>query len=123
VVFRWKDTEPVQVAKDLRLPRFHLEKVEPGTCNSKTNTGEYSCLKVDLLFRRDFSYYLVQIYFPCAMLIIVSWFSFWLDPQAAPARVSLGITTLLTMATQTSSINNTLPPVSYTKVPAVNSLH
>ena len=122
-MFRWKDTEPVQVATDLRLPRFHLEKLQTGSCNSVTNTGEYSCLKVDLLFRRDFSYYLVQIYFPCAMLIIVSWFSFWLDPQAAPARVSLGITTLLTMATQTSSLNNTLPPVSYTKVPAVNSLN
>lgn len=50
------------------------------------------------------------------MLVIVSWVSFWLDQNAVPARVSLGVTTLLTMSTQTSSINNTLPPVSYTKV-------
>ncbi|KAG1670324.1 Glutamate-gated chloride channel [Nymphon striatum] len=45
----------------------------------------------------------------------VSWVSFWLDQNAIPARVSLGVTTLLTMATQTSSINSSLPPVSYTK--------
>ncbi|MCL4137457.1 UNVERIFIED_CONTAM: hypothetical protein GTU68_042087 [Idotea baltica] len=50
------------------------------------------------------------------MLVIVSWVSFWLDQNAVPARVSLGVTTLLTMSTQTSSINQTLPPVSYTKV-------
>lgn len=50
------------------------------------------------------------------MLVIVSWVSFWLDQSAVPARVSLGVTTLLTMATQTSGINQTLPPVSYTKV-------
>lgn len=79
-------------------------------------TGEYSCLKVDLLFKREFSYYLIQIYIPCCMLVIVSWVSFWLDQSAVPARVSLGVTTLLTMATQTSGINASLPPVSYTKV-------
>lgn len=78
-------------------------------------TGEYSCLKVDLIFKREFSYYLIQIYIPCCMLVIVSWVSFWLDPNAIPARVSLGVTTLLTMATQISGINASLPPVSYTK--------
>lgn len=52
--------------------------------------GEYSCLKVDLLFKREFSYYLIQIYIPCCMLVIVSWVSFWLDQSAVPARVSLG---------------------------------
>ena len=78
--------------------------------------GMYSCLKVNLLFKREFSYYLIQIYVPCCMLVIVSWVSFWLDANAVPARVSLGVTTLLTMATQTTGINNSLPPVSYTKV-------
>jgi anionic glutamate receptor len=78
-------------------------------------SGEYSCLKVDLQFKREFSYYLIQIYIPCCMLVIVSWVSFWLDPNAIPARVSLGVTTLLTMATQISGINSSLPPVSYTK--------
>lgn len=78
-------------------------------------TGEYSCLTVNLDFKREFSYYLIQIYIPCCMLVIVSWVSFWLDPNAIPARVSLGVTTLLTMATQISGINASLPPVSYTK--------
>ncbi|KAK4871607.1 hypothetical protein RN001_015731 [Aquatica leii] len=115
LVFLWKETDPVQVVKNLHLPRFTLEKFLTDYCNSKTNTGEYSCLKVDLLFKREFSYYLIQIYIPCCMLVIVSWVSFWLDQGAVPARVSLGVTTLLTMATQTSGINASLPPVSYTK--------
>ncbi|XP_020294681.1 glutamate-gated chloride channel isoform X7 [Pseudomyrmex gracilis] len=115
LVFLWKEGDPVQVVKNLHLPRFTLEKFLTDYCNSKTNTGEYSCLKVDLLFKREFSYYLIQIYIPCCMLVIVSWVSFWLDQAAVPARVSLGVTTLLTMATQTSGINASLPPVSYTK--------
>jgi len=113
--YQWKTVDPVQITKDLHLPRFTLEKYVSDYCNIKTNTGEYSCLTVDLTFKREFSYYLLTIYVPCCMLVIVSWVSFWLDPNAVPARVSLGVTTLLTMSTQQASINNSLPPVAYTK--------
>ena len=37
------------------------------------DAGEYSCLTVDLTFKREFSYYLLTIYVPCCMLVIVSW--------------------------------------------------
>lgn len=37
------------------------------------------------------------------------------DPNSAAARVALGVTSLLTMSRQISSINASLPPVSYTK--------
>ncbi|CAL4064227.1 unnamed protein product, partial [Meganyctiphanes norvegica] len=116
LIFQWtKESEPIQVPKNLHLPRFTLEHYETGGCNSKTNTGEYSCLIVNLIFKREFSYYLIQYYIPCCMLVIVSWVSFWLDPYAVSARVSLGVTTLLTMSTQNAGINQSLPPVSYTK--------
>ncbi|XP_074598820.1 glutamate-gated chloride channel-like isoform X2 [Brevipalpus obovatus] len=114
--FLWRENEPVQLNKsNLDLPRFLFKKHRLEPCRSVTNTGEYPCLKMWLHFKREFSYYLIQIYMPCCMLVIVSWVSFWLDPNAIPARVSLGVTTLLTMATQISGINATLPPVSYIK--------
>ena len=37
--FVWKDGDPVQVVKNLHLPRFTLEKFLTDSCNSKTNTG------------------------------------------------------------------------------------
>ena len=113
--FTWKGKMPVQMKDGLNLPRFTLETYQTDVCTSYTTTGIYSCLRVDLIFKREFSYYLIQIYIPCCMLVIVSWVSFWLDPNAIPARVSLGVTTLLTMATQISGINASLPPVSYIK--------
>ena len=114
-MYKWKDVDPVQIVPGLHLPRFTLEQYKSAYCNVITNTGEYSCLKVELIFKREFSYYLITIYVPCCMLVIVSWVSFWLDQHAIPARVSLGVTTLLTMSTQTSGISAQLPPVSYTK--------
>jgi len=115
LVFLWKETTPVQVVHPLSLPRFKLIKSKTDYCTSKTNTGEYSCIYVDLIFKREFSYYLILIYVPCCMLVIVSWVSFWIDPNSTAARVLLGVTSLLTMSRQNSGINASLPPVSYTK--------
>ena len=49
------------------------------------------------------------------MMVIVSWVSFWIDPNSTAARVTLGIITILSMSRQISGINASLPPVSYTK--------
>lgn len=37
--YLWKSLEPVQIVKDLHLPRFTLEKYISDYCNIKTNTG------------------------------------------------------------------------------------
>ncbi|KHN81457.1 Glutamate-gated chloride channel [Toxocara canis] len=117
IKYEWKVTNPIQQKEGLRqsLPSFELQDVLTDYCTSKTNTGEYSCLRTKMILRREFSYYLLQLYIPSFMLVIVSWVSFWLDKDSVPARVTLGVTTLLTMTTQSSGINAKLPPVSYTK--------
>uniref|UniRef100_A0A183C7X5 Ig-like domain-containing protein n=1 Tax=Globodera pallida TaxID=36090 RepID=A0A183C7X5_GLOPA len=117
IEYRWKEQDPVQLKDGLEssLPSFQLTNVSTTSCTSNTNTGTYSCLRTVLTLKRQFSYYLLQLYIPSTMLVIVSWVSFWLDRTAVPARVTLGVTTLLTMTTQTSGINAKLPPVSYSK--------
>ena len=49
------------------------------------------------------------------MIVVMSWVSFWLNRGAAPARVGLGVTTVLTMTTLISSTNSALPKISYVK--------
>lgn len=46
LVFQWKEGDPVQVIKNLHLPRFTLEKFRTNYCNSKTNTGRYQQVKL-----------------------------------------------------------------------------
>ena len=45
-------------------------------------TGAYSCLRVVLTFARQLSFFIVTIYIPCFMIVIVSWMSFWIDHKA-----------------------------------------
>lgn len=116
VKYMWKLPDPVQMADNLLLPGgFELANYTDDRCDIKTSTGLYSCLTVKLTFKRQLSYYILTIYIPTLMIVLVSWMSFWLDHKSAPARVALAVTTLLAMSTTTSSINNSLPPVAYTK--------
>uniref|UniRef100_A0A3B5BIM3 Glycine receptor alpha 3 n=1 Tax=Stegastes partitus TaxID=144197 RepID=A0A3B5BIM3_9TELE len=64
---------------------------------------------------RQMGYYLIQMYIPSLLIVILSWVSFWINMDAAPARVALGITTVLTMTTQSSGSRTSLPKVSYVK--------
>ncbi len=59
---------------------------------------------------------MVQTYIPSSLIVAISWVSFWIDPNAVPARVTLSFTTLLTLTTQAAAIRMGLPAVSYAKV-------
>lgn len=55
------------------------------------------------------------MYIPSMLIVMLSWISFWLNVNAVPGRISLGVLTVLTMTQQSSTVNATLPRVSYTK--------
>jgi hypothetical protein len=61
--------------------------------------------------KRDIRYYIIQVYVPSILIVALSWVSFWLDLDAIPARVSLGVLTALTLNTHGSSIQAQLPKV------------
>ena len=42
-------------------------------------------------------YYIIQVYVPSSLIVVMSWVSFYLDRNSAPARVGLGVTTVLTV--------------------------
>lgn len=65
--------------------------------------------------RRDRSYYLIQVYLPSGLIVILSWIGFWISYDAVPARLSLSVITVLTISTQTGDVRTQLPPVSYIK--------
>ena len=56
------------------------------------------------------------------MMMIMMLISFWIKPEAVPARVTLGVTSLLTLSTQHANSQKSLPPVSYIKVTSSSSI-
>ena len=85
---------------------------------------------------RQQGFYILQIYTPCTLIVVMSWVSFWINKEASPARVGLGrlgrrslvrmstwssrsgselagIMTVLTMSTLGLGGRDELPKVSY----------
>ncbi|KAL4640516.1 glycine receptor subunit alpha-3-like [Arapaima gigas] len=116
LIFEWQKSGPVQVAEGLTLPQFILkDETDLRYCTKHYNTGRFTCIEVRFHLERQMGYYLIQMYIPSLLIVILSWVSFWINMDAAPARVALGITTVLTMTTQSSGSRTSLPKVSYVK--------
>ncbi|XP_062851595.1 glycine receptor subunit alpha-3 [Trichomycterus rosablanca] len=116
LIFEWQEHGPVQVAEGLTLPQFILkDESDLRYCTKHYNTGKFTCIEVRFHLERQMGYYLIQMYIPSLLIVILSWVSFWINMDAAPARVALGITTVLTMTTQSSGSRTSLPKVSYVK--------
>ncbi|KAK7498706.1 hypothetical protein BaRGS_00010083, partial [Batillaria attramentaria] len=139
--FRWRSHSPMQWNPTMVLPQFRLEGLHPRNCSesstsdpskdcdnntqncteTKDATGSssyyegFTCIAVDFYLKRNLGYYMITIYIPSVLIVMLSWVSFWLSVDAVPARISLGILTVLTMTTQTSVAVSSLPKVSYVK--------
>ena len=107
---------PLDVDKGIELPQLELISTKNDDCTTEYSTGKFTCLEVVFIFKRRLGYYLFHTYVPTCLIVIMSWISFWIKPEAVPARVTLGVTSLLTLSTQHANSQKSLPPVSYIKV-------
>ncbi|CAH8559775.1 unnamed protein product [Schistosoma turkestanicum] len=116
--FIWNHEKPVELAEKLQLSEFETpQKFDTNDCSSgySTSTGQYTCLNATFELQRQLGSYLATTYIPNILIIMVSWLSFWVNVDSAPARVPLGLLSLLGILTQAISVSSTLPRVSYIK--------
>ncbi|XP_055526840.1 gamma-aminobutyric acid receptor alpha-like [Wyeomyia smithii] len=141
VLYRWNsDRSAVAIAEDMKLSQFDLIDCPAGNAtdrvvhstasagaavlstvddvnemdpDSKLYVSEYSMLLVSFHLQRHMGNFLIQVYGPCVLLVVLSWVSFWLNREATADRVSLGITTVLTMTFLGLEARTDLPKVPY----------
>ncbi|XP_019633790.1 PREDICTED: gamma-aminobutyric acid receptor subunit beta-like [Branchiostoma belcheri] len=112
LVYYWKDgLDSVEGFSNSYLPYFSIHN------RTITETSdEYAYLYFSFELHRKVAYFMIHTFIPPILIVILSWVSFWVDHRSVAARVTLGITTVLSM---TNIIMNdpttTLPKVSYSK--------
>jgi len=75
--------------------------------------GSYSCLAAVFRLQRKIGQFVMQSYIPSVLIVVLSWVGFWINKNCDPARVSLGVTTVLTMTTVSAASKDVR--VSYLK--------
>ncbi|XP_019640241.1 PREDICTED: glycine receptor subunit alpha-1-like [Branchiostoma belcheri] len=124
--FRWGvppalDRGFAKSAVILRLPGVHsqlrLEVLEMlaytnSYLEKATDIHTFTTGEMRFTLVRRLRYHLLQTYMPCFFIVFMGWINFWLDMDSPPARVSLGVTTVLTIITQSAQTSR-IPEVSY----------
>lgn len=77
--------------------------------------GNFTTITVSYTFQRRLGYYLLQVFVPDILIVLISWIVFWMSPDNAGDRLTIGITTILTIMFLSGAINASMPPVSYAK--------
>uniref|UniRef100_A0A8C5LR73 GABA(C) receptor n=1 Tax=Leptobrachium leishanense TaxID=445787 RepID=A0A8C5LR73_9ANUR len=113
----WKrGNESLKTDEHISLSQFFIEEFSASSGLALySSTGWYNRLFINFILRRHIFFFLLQSYFPAMLMVMLSWVSFWIDRRAVPARVSLGITTVLTMSTIITGLSASMPQVSYIK--------
>ncbi|KAG7515771.1 gamma-aminobutyric acid receptor subunit rho-3-like [Solea senegalensis] len=94
---------------------FSSFPLDTQNCSLELESCWYNRLYINFILRRHIFFFMLQTYFPTMLMVMLSWVSFWIDRRAVPARVSLGITTVLTMTTIITGVSASMPQVSYVK--------
>ncbi|KAK6014166.1 Neurotransmitter-gated ion-channel ligand binding domain protein, partial [Ostertagia ostertagi] len=76
IIYHWHDANAVTIDENVHLAHFSI--------------GNYSRLSAYFTFKRNLGFYLIQIYFPSSLIVVISWVSFWLNREAVQARVAIG---------------------------------
>ncbi|XP_071439190.1 gamma-aminobutyric acid receptor subunit alpha-4-like [Hetaerina americana] len=114
VLYQWQVKGSVGLEPGVELAQYDLVSISTeGEAMEKRGNDTYSVIRVFFFLKRHTGYFMLQVYVPCGLIVSCSWVSFWIDPDAVPARVSLGVTTVLSMTTMGFGGRAQMPKVSY----------
>ncbi|KAJ8974891.1 hypothetical protein NQ317_011737, partial [Molorchus minor] len=116
MVLKWSGPG-VTLSPELKLLQYNILPLQLRETSAYTGekNGNFSRLVVNFRFERQIGHHLIQTFAPSTLVVVLSWFSFWLDLDAIPGRVTLLVTCLLTLVTMFTGLRSDIPAVAYIK--------
>ncbi|KAL6486993.1 hypothetical protein MHYP_G00036190 [Metynnis hypsauchen] len=110
VMFYWtRGNESVSGLDTLRLAQYTVEDHYTSVSEAVYETGNYPKLIFHFELKRSILYFILETYVPSSLLVVLSWVSFWISQSSVPARICIGVTTVLTMTTLMMGARTSLP--------------
>ncbi|KAK5984408.1 Dopamine-gated chloride channel, partial [Trichostrongylus colubriformis] len=115
VALNWREWSPVFSIAKSKLADFTLYGIQWTKNHFEYAAGQWDQLTVSLTFSRAYGFYLLQMYLPTYASVLLSFVSFWIDLKALPARITLGVSSLMALTFQYGNVARSLPKVGYVK--------
>nr|AXS78261.1 Ligand-gated ion channel 50 [Anisakis simplex] len=116
VRLKWRDWDPVfSYDSRTRLPDFVLSELKWDKKSFFYAAGKWDQLSVSFFLTRQYGFYILQIYTPTYISVVMSWLPFWIDRNSQPARFTLAVSSLMALTFQYGSVAKSLPRVGYIK--------
>ncbi|XP_039626538.1 gamma-aminobutyric acid receptor subunit pi [Polypterus senegalus] len=110
VMFYWtRGNDSVSGLDTLRLAQYTVEDYYTSVSEAIYETGQYPKLIFHFELKRNILYFILETYVPSSLLVVLSWVSFWISQSSVPARICIGVTTVLTMTTLMMGARTSLP--------------
>ncbi|XP_069467507.1 gamma-aminobutyric acid receptor subunit pi-like isoform X2 [Ambystoma mexicanum] len=110
VMFYWtRGNDSVRGLETLRLAQYTVEGHYTSVSEAVYETGRYPKLVFHFDLKRNILYFILETYVPSILLVVLSWVSFWISQSSVPARICIGVTTVLTMTTLMMGARTSLP--------------
>ncbi|XP_016942068.2 gamma-aminobutyric acid receptor subunit alpha-2 isoform X2 [Drosophila suzukii] len=114
LIYEWKNQDDaVSFVPGMTLNQFDLISMMHRNFTTVRREGDFSVLHVAFNLKRHTGYFLIQVYVPCILIVVLSWVSFWIHREATSDRVSLCVTSVLTLSTISLDSRTDLPKVKY----------
>ncbi|CAP36345.2 Protein CBR-LGC-54 [Caenorhabditis briggsae] len=115
VKLNWREWQPVFSIAKSKLSDFTLYGLQWTKNSFEYAAGQWDQLTVSLTFSRAYGFYILQMYIPTYSSVFLSFVSFWIDLKALPARITLGVSSLMALTFQYGNVAKNLPRVGYVK--------
>jgi len=105
------------IADKLSLPDWDIVNFAAETKPYNPQTGEeregIAGFAISFEARRHHGYYVAKVIVPLVLIVAMSCVVFWIDPKESATRISVSVTTMLTLIAYRFAVGMELPRVSY----------
>lgn len=110
------DTSMVKLANDrLSIADWRIGdiRLQPAEFRATPNAEPLSGVKITINAKRRVGYYMIQVVIPLVAIVMMAWTVFWIYPPVVATRVSVVVTTMLTLIAYRFMLGNHVPRLSY----------
>ncbi|UJR22978.1 hypothetical protein I4U23_026005 [Adineta vaga] len=112
-VWRLGNNKSVHFDTKVLLSQFDLVQYSQFNEIIPMNGRNFSVLRIDFVLKRHMGYYIIQVYIPSSMLVMLSWVSFFIHREATADRVNIAVMTFLSLTTLSFDMRHHTAAISY----------